>query len=234
MAKKRNKKYRAKPCHVLDRLYDYAPEITDSEFAVLDDVIQTSLNLIRLGTWNRECYMNAHSAIRYYWTAAGLFQESEDHRLLALLAAAAIAVLDAQSQDLQAGVVEESDETKAIMAACMRIIEAGIEEYRGMIRMMKRSELVAMERRSQGFSLLKAIKKVALGGAFVIQPGGDNESPKALGRFGITFINGKPRTGFLRRDEDNRPVWVMPKEDMFAVVREPTLICLMDKERKYA
>ena len=226
---KRSKAYKPKPERLPAFLYDTCvPPITDEEYRAVIEIVMRSLDLVKLGTWDIDLIQNINAALRIYWKCAGFFENTDEHRLLATCASAALMALHTE---VRTATKTGAPVKPAVIQACTPQIEDAVHAYAEMIQNMKRSELYAAYKASETFNLAERVRREVHGGAWLVNPDADEDtSSKIYGVRGVIYINRMPRVGYLD-EKDGRLVWVMPALDMIAVIEKPVLIALLDQNK---
>lgn len=221
-AKRRTKKYRPKEVLNPALLYDVIkPQLSTTDLDDLEMHALIALKRIENGNGTDEDIATIATVIDHAFVAAAAFEEKYDLRLLCYLAlAATMAAKGAMSKR------EVPDE------CLIRIMREAVKLNRTLSEHCKRSELVEISRTARKYY---ASIRTNPQDAFIVSPT-DEDSSKDLqaleGYIGVTFINGKVRTGYLKFEEDRgKWVWKMPHEDMQAVISEPIFVLFVRKEK---
>ena len=218
--KKRTKKYRPREVKNPPLIYDViaSPEVAKRDLDDLETYALMAARRLEDGKGTDEDIATLAVVIDHAFVAAAAFNEKYDLRLLCLLATAA---LMAAKGDMKLG--------KTPHPCLVRIIREAVRLHRELMNHMKRSELVSVGRTAN-----KHYKDIRVNpkSAFILDPdssGGEDLKKYLINCVGITFVNGACRTGYLSYDESRDAwLWVMPKQEMQAVIKEPIFVLFVE------
>lgn len=222
MAKPRKKKYRPKTARTPAILFDViVPPMEKEERERLELSALSALKQIELGKGTADNFATAATVVDNLFILAAVFKEKADLQLLALLATGALMGAKGSIAD---GKIPE---------LCMiKIVREAIRVQQILVQNCSRSELVASARVSyEHYRDIRGNPKAA----YIIDPNQQsNDDIETLEDcIGITFINGKARSGYLHFDHERSAwLWKMPKEDMQAVITEPIFVIFVENLEK--
>lgn len=224
--KRRKKTYRPREVQRPSIIYDViaSPALPDSALDDLEMRALIALKQIEDGKGTVEDVATVATVIDHAFVAAAAFEQKHEIRMLCLLATAAT-------------MASKGEMTKGIKPAeCLiRIMREAIRLNRTLAGSCKRSELVEIARTAyRHYEDIRVNPKAA----FIIEPDpekdneGDTDLKALEDCIGVTFINGKCRSGYLSFDRERKAwLWKMPKEGMQAVIREPIFVLFVEDDR---
>lgn len=182
--------------------YDSWGQLTKKDLDLIIDKVNSDLELLQLGSWDKCPYNNLLFAMKHFWSFCQNFDNSTQNELLATMGTAAIhAVLNLAEQERD-GAKRRDDVFNAAFAP----LDHAMQTYFAMMNESYRSEHEAARRMASKMNLTEALKKVAVGGIALIIPERIENIKKHAGLQGVAYLNGECRVGTLRVVNE-KPGW---------------------------
>lgn len=222
----RNKKYTPRPT-IPAWTYDAKGQLTENDLNRIFDVVDANLALLRLGSWDRNCYADLFFALRHFWCFSNHFDGDTENKLLATMATASIHAICDMIEAEKAGKTKKPEAFKAVFEP----LDNAMNVYFEMMRQSYRSEHEAARRGASRMNLTKALLEVAVGGVAIILPEKNNEAIKHKKQHGVAYVHGRCEVGYIE-DHDGKLFWRATDKDILIRIERPTLVFFVEKQKQ--
>lgn len=222
----RNKKYCPGRPKIPAWTYDAMGPLTPENIQLLIDTVNTELNLIRMGSWDKNCYWNTQFALKQFWAFSKHFDQQIKNEMLATMASAAVqAIFDLVNQE-QKG----AKRCQPVLDAVFAPLDHAIQTYFAMMKASHRSEHEEARRIAAKMDLEKALRQVAVGGIAIIHPERIEQIKKYAETHGVAHTNGECHVGRLRV-VNNKAGWFDSERESTLSITAPTLAFFVQKTK---